>query len=77
MSNLTLIDSHKDLLCFFKGEIYIKSQGNSYEANRTHIVTSKKMREYSVPKQQLMIFFLLHMASCINGERTVALVALA
>ena len=50
MSNLKLVDSYKDLLCFFKGEIYIKSQGNSYQSNRTHIVTSKKMLDYSVGK---------------------------
>ena len=41
MYNLTLVDSYKDLLCFLKGEIYIKSQGNTYESNRTHTVTSK------------------------------------
>jgi len=46
--NLKLVDSYKHMLCFFKGEIYIKSQGYSYESNMTHIATSKKMRDYSV-----------------------------
>jgi len=35
-------------LCFLKGELYTKSQGYSDESNMTHIVTSKKMRDYSV-----------------------------
>jgi len=30
------------------GELYTKSQGYSDESNMTHIVTSKKMRDYSV-----------------------------
>ncbi len=46
--NQKLVDSYKNMLCFFKGEIYIKSQGYSYESNMTHIVTSKKIRDYSV-----------------------------
>jgi len=45
---LWLQKRYRNLLCFLNGELYIKSQGYSNESNMTHIVTSKKIRDYSV-----------------------------
>ena len=58
---------------FFKGEMYIKSQGYSNDSNMIHIVTSKKMRDCSVPsciiviKQKIFVYFML--SESLSGAR--------